>query len=88
MVLAGVNRLLSSILAKQNGQHLVNGMLALGSVGLSHQFQQIRHKHKVKFCGFLEPPAFKQRDIRYKVGTKHDPKRMTWQDFQVCVLSY
>ncbi|KAJ6217646.1 hypothetical protein RDWZM_008803 [Blomia tropicalis] len=68
-----------------NPNHVIStieGIAGLGVIGISHQMQQIRTKSKIKFCGYLEPPEFKKRDIRYKTSTKHDPKRMTWQDYQ------
>lgn len=61
----------------------VEGLAGLGAVGMSHQYQQVRQKSKIKFCGYLEPPEFKKRDIRYKTSTRHDPKRMNWHDYQV-----
>ena len=61
----------------------VEGLAGLGAVGMSHQYQQVRQKTKIKFCGYLEHAEFKKRDIRYKTSTKHDPKRMNWHDYQV-----
>lgn len=61
----------------------VEGLTGLGAVGMSHQYQQIRQKSKIKFCGYLEHAEFKKRDIRYKSSTRHDPKRMNWHDYQV-----
>lgn len=72
--------------AHVNPNHVIStieGIAGLGVIGISYQMQQIRTKSKIKFCGYLEPPEFKKRDIRYKTSTKHDPKRMTWQDYQV-----
>ncbi|KAH9393381.1 hypothetical protein TYRP_021894 [Tyrophagus putrescentiae] len=60
----------------------VEGLAGLGAVGMSHQYQQVRQKTKIKFCGYLEHAEFKKRDIRYKTSTKHDPKRMNWHDYQ------
>ncbi|CAG2174907.1 unnamed protein product [Oppiella nova] len=45
--------------------------------------QWVRHEHRIKMCGFLEPPEFKKRDIRYKITNKHKPKLMSWQDYQL-----
>ncbi|KPM08856.1 hypothetical protein QR98_0073810 [Sarcoptes scabiei] len=57
-------------------------------IGINHQYQQLRCKSKIKFCGYIEPPAFKKRDLRYKTSTVHDPKRMSWHDYQVGLLLY
>lgn len=67
---------------------VAQGMVSLAAVGLSHQYQQIRNKSKIRFCGYLEPPEFKKRDLRYKTSTVHDPKRMSWGDYQVGLLIY
>ena len=64
------------------------GFAALTSVAISHQFQQIRHKSMIKYAGYREIAAFKQKDIRYKTSTRHDPKRMSWHDYQVLLLGY
>lgn len=71
-----------------NDPEVLQGLVSLAAVGLSHQYQQIRHKSKIRFCGYLEPPEFKKRDLRYKTSTVHDPKRMSWEDYQVGLLNY
>lgn len=89
MSFGGVSRFFSTFVANPTKYATIaQGLVSLGSVGLTHQYQQLRHKHVIKKCGYLEKPEFKKKDIRYKIDTKHDPKRMTWQDFQVCLLAY
>ncbi|KAF7487780.1 hypothetical protein SSS_03256 [Sarcoptes scabiei] len=66
----------------RNNEQLLEGFVSLGLIGINHQYQQLRCKSKIKFCGYIEPPAFKKRDLRYKTSTVHDPKRMSWHDYQ------
>ena len=79
-----LNRFISSfVTSPARMAATVEGLAGLGAVGLSHQYQQIRQKSMIKYCGYLEHPEFKKRDIRYKSSTKHDTKRMNWQDYEV-----
>ncbi|XP_046909572.2 uncharacterized protein LOC124491023 [Dermatophagoides farinae] len=84
MVFASLTRLVQTTIQQTNTNcRIWQGMLSLGTVGLSHQYQQLRFKSKIKFCGYLEHAEFKKRDIRYQTSTKHDPKRISWHDYQI-----
>ncbi|XP_054153625.1 uncharacterized protein LOC128952289 [Oppia nitens] len=50
--------------------------------GLSVATQSIRYKRMIKWCGYLDRPEFKKRDIRWQIGNKHKPKLISWQDYQ------
>lgn len=89
MVLASLQRMVHTTIKQTNTNcRIWQGMISLGTVGVSHQYQQLRLKSKIGFCGYLEHAEFKKRDIRYQTSTRHDPKRISWHDYQVCLLIY